>query len=140
MPMLGESPGYTTGPTLVDLNAVGDTFVPVPFGYFIPRRMTAYGASTSMSGSSCTLGAYTASAAGGTAIVTPATGNVTPLTAVTKFKDATIAATTDYLSPTSYTQSNGQVAYGIFIRVGVAHGSAATCYVQFELEAVGVGA
>lgn len=132
MPMLGET-GYTTPPVTVDLNSANtDTFVRVPFNYFIARRMTVYGASTSLAASSATIGAYTAAAAGGTAIVTPATA--TGLTATTKFNDRTIAASADYLQPTSYTDSGGKTHYGIFIRVGVAHGSAATCKVQFELE------
>lgn len=131
MPMLGET-GYTTAPVTVDLNAVGDTFVPVQFANFIARRMTIYGVSTSLAASSATIGAYTAASAGGTAIVTPATA--TGLTAATKFKDGTIAATTDYLTTTAYTGANGLTQYGVFVRVGVAHGSAATCKVVFELE------
>ncbi len=80
-----------------------------------------------------TIGAYTAAAAGGTAIVTPATA--TGLTAVTKFNDRTIAASADYLIPTAYTPvTGGLTQYGLFIRVGVVHGSAATCKVVFELE------
>lgn len=135
MPLRGESPGPTTTPVLVDLNTVGDTFVPLQTTKFIPRRMTIYGASTSLGASSATIGAYTAAAAGGTAIVTPATA--TGLTAATKFNDRTIAATTDYLAPTSYTATTGATPqFGIFVRVGVVHGSAATCYAVFELEAL----
>jgi hypothetical protein len=132
MPLLGESPGPTTPPITVDLNAVADTFVPVPFATYIVRRMTIYGASTTLAGSAATIGAYTATAAGGTAIVTPATA--VALTAATKFLDRTIAATTDYLTPTAYTPAGGQTQYGLFIRVGVVHGAAATCKVVFELE------
>ena len=134
MSLRNEQPGPTTITTLVDLNTVGDTFVPVPCNKFIPRRMTLFDVSTSLGSSSATIGAYTAAAAGGTAIVTPATA--TGLTAATKFNDRTIAATTDYLKPTSYTAANGQTAFGIFIRVGVAHGSAATVSVAFELESL----
>lgn len=133
MPMLGET-GYTTAPVTVDLNAVGDTFVPVPYGNFIARRMTIYGVSTTLAASSATIGAYTAAAAGGTAIVTPATA--TGLTAVGKFNDRTIAASADILAPTSSTGTNGLTQYGIFVRVGVAHGSAATCKAVFDLEAI----
>jgi hypothetical protein len=132
MPMLGESPGPTTAPVTVDLNAVADTFVPIPFATYIPRRMTLFGASTSLGASAATIGAYTAAAAGGTAIVTPATA--TGLTAATKFNDRTIAATTDYLTPTAFTGANGQTLYGLFIRVAIVHGSAATVKVVFELE------
>lgn len=102
----------------VDLNTVGDTAVTIPNAAlrYIVRRVVATNASTSMSGSSCTLGAYTAASAGGTAVVTPATGSVTPLTAASKFKDCTIAASADSL-----------IASTLYIRVGVAHGAAATC-------------
>lgn len=134
MSMRNEQPGPSTYTALVDLNTVGDTFVPIGCNKFIARRMTLFDASTSLGSSSATIGAYTAAAAGGTAIVTPATA--TGLTAASKFNDRTIAASADYLKPTSYTNANGQVAYGIFIRVGVAHGSAATCTVVFELESL----
>lgn len=106
----------------VNLNAVGDTAVTIPNGdkRYIVRRMIAHNASVDMTGSSCTLGAYTAASAGGTAIVTPATGNVTPLSATSKYKDATIAASADSLSAST-----------VYIRVGVVHGAAATCDVYF---------
>lgn len=134
MPLRGESPGPTTGPILVDLNTVGDTFVPTQSAKFIVRRMTIYGASTSLGSSSATIGAYTAAAAGGTAIVTPATA--TGLTAASKFNDRTIAASADYLTPTAGPTTTNPNQFGIYIRVGVAHGSAATCYAVFELEAL----
>lgn len=134
MSLRNEQPGPTTITTLVDLNTVGDTFVPVPCNKFIVRRMTLFDASTTLAASSATIGAYTAAAAGGTAIVTPATA--TGLTAATKFNDRTIAASADYLKPTLYTNSAGQAQSGIFIRVGVAHGSAATVSVAFELESL----
>lgn len=134
MPLRGESPGPTTGPITVDLNSVGDTFVPLQTAKFIARRMTVYGASTSLGASGATIGAYTAAAAGGTAIVTPATA--TGLTAVTKFNDRTIAASADYLTPTAGPAATNPNQFGIYIRVGVAHGSAATCLVVFELEAL----
>jgi len=134
MPMLGET-GYTTAPVKVDLHTVGDTFVLVPFNNFIARRMTIYGANSTMAASAATIGAYTAAAAGGTAIVTPATA--TGLTAVGKFNDRTIAASADILAPTAYTQANGQTAYGIFVRVGVVDaGTVTQCYAVFDLEAV----
>lgn len=116
---------YPVRTFLVDLNTVGDTLVHVPFSKWIIRRFTTADTSTTLAGSSATIGAYTAAAAGGTALVTPATGNLTPLTAATKFKDATIAATTDYFTGDT-----------IYIRVGVAHGSAATCSVYIELQSL----
>lgn len=132
MPMLGESPGATTAPVTIDLNTVGDTFIPLQCASYIARRMTVFNASTSLGSSSATIGAYTAAAAGGTAIVTPATA--TGLTAASKFNDRTIAASADILTSTANTGANGQTQYGLFVRVGVAHGSAATCKVVFELE------
>lgn len=105
----------------VDLNTVGDTAVKVPYAKYIVRRMTLTNASTSLGSSSATIGAYTGAGATGTTIVTPATA--TGLTAASKFNDRTIALSAD--SATSGT---------IYIRVGVAHGSAATCDVYIELE------
>lgn len=121
MSLRNEGRAPTTLVTLVDLNTVGDTAVSVPFAKYIPRVMTLFDASTSLAASSATVGLYTAAAAGGTAIVTPATA--TGLTAASKFNDRTIAANADY-----------QTARTLYIRVGVAHGSAATCSVAFELE------
>ena len=135
MPLLGESPGPTTQPTTIDLNTVGDTFIAVPFATYIARRMTVYGASTTLAASLATIGAYTAPAAGGSLISTPATK--TGLTTAAKWLDCTIASpsTTDTLTPTAYTPvTGGQTQYGLFVRVGVAHGSAATVKVVFELE------
>lgn len=134
MSLRNEQPAPTTITTLVDLNTVGDTAVTVPCNKFIVRRMTLFDVSTSLGSSSATIGAYTAAAAGGTAIVTPATA--TGLTAATKFNDRTIAASADYLKATSLTQANGQALSVIYIRVGVAHGSAATVSVAFELESL----
>lgn len=131
MPLRGESPGPTTSPVTVDLNSVADTFVPVQSSKFIVRRMTIYGATVTLAASSMTIGAYTGAAASGTTLVTPATA--TGLTAVTKFNDRTIAASADYVTPTSATV-NGQVVYGIYVRVAVVHGAAATCQAVFELE------
>lgn len=123
MGLRNEYPGYTIDARGVDLNTVGDTTVHVPFSKYIVRRMIVTNASTSLGSSSATIGAYTAAAAGGTAIVTPATA--TGLTAASKFNDRTIAASAD-----------SQTASTLYIRVGVAHGSAATCDVYFELQSL----
>lgn len=100
----------------VDVNAVADTTITVPNGYtkYKVRYFTTTGATTSLSGSSATLGLYTAAAAGGTAIVTAATASLTPLTTSAKAVDCTIASAND-----TFTAST------LYIRVGVAHGSAA---------------
>lgn len=123
MGLRNEYTGYTIDARGVDLNTVGDTAVHVPFSKYIVRRMIVTNASTSLGSSSATIGAYTAAAAGGTAIVTPATA--TGLTAASKFNDRTIAASAD-----------SQTASTLYIRVGVAHGSAATCDVYFELQSL----
>jgi len=121
MSLRNEQSGPTMLVTKVDLNTVGDTPVSVPFAKYIVRRMTLFDASTTLAASSATIGAYTAAAAGGTAIVTPATA--TGLTAATKFNDRTVAVSADY-----------QTAPVLYIRVGVANGAPATCSVCFELE------
>lgn len=134
MSLRNEMPGPTTITTLVDLNTVGDTFVALPCNKFIARRMTLFDVSTTLAASSATIGAYTAAAAGGTAIVTPATA--TALTGATVFTDRTIAASANYLKPTLYTNPQGQAQSGIFIRVGIANGAAATVSVAFEIESL----
>ena len=133
MPMLGESPGATAGPYVIDLNRVGDTFVPVPFNGYIPRRMTVYGASTNLGASAATLGAYTGAAATGTTISPPDVLHT--LSNSTAFSDLTVTAVSNYLTPTAYTEG-GQLKWGLFVYVGVAHGSAANVKVLFELEAI----
>lgn len=126
MSLQNQQSAFTFSVKGVNLNAVGDTATPpVPFKNYIIRRMTLTNASTSLGASAATIGAYTAVAAGGTALVTPATA--TGLTAASKFTDRTIAASAD-------TQAGNSLP--IYIRVGVVHGSAATCDVYFELQCV----
>lgn len=100
----------------VNLNSVGDTPVNIPNGtqkYYVTDVLIS-GASDTMAGSSATVGLYTAAAAGGTAIVTAATR--TGLTTSAKVSASTIASTAD-----TFTAST------LYIRNGVAHGSALTC-------------
>ncbi len=123
MGLYNEASGYTGVVRGVDLNTVGDTQFHVPFSKYIVRRMTLTNVSTTLAASSATIGAYTAAAAGGSAIVTPATA--TGLTAASKFTDRTIALSADSASGST-----------IYIRVGVAHGSAATGDVYFELQSL----
>ncbi len=105
----------------VNLNAVGDTFVPINCKKFLVRNFTLTNASTTLAASAATIGAYTAASAGGTAIVTPATA--TTLTASNITKDQTVAAAAVALTPT-YDSTAGK--WGLYVRVGVVHGSAAT--------------
>lgn len=123
MPLKNEHSGYTNDVRGVNLNAVGDTAIKVPFAKYVVRRVTVTNASADMTGSSCTVGMYTAPAAGGTAIVTPAV--VTSLTAPAKLNDRTIAASAD-----------AQTAATLYVRVGVAHGAAATADVYVELQSL----
>jgi hypothetical protein len=116
---------YTVSVRSVNLNAVGDTAVHVPYAKYIARLVTTTNVSTTLAASSATLGVYTAAAAGGTAVVTAATASLTPLTAASKFKDCTIAASADSLT-----------ADTLYIRVGVVHGAPATCDVYLELQSL----
>jgi hypothetical protein len=106
----------------VDLNNVADTPITLIAGTKTIRQFVATNASASMATSAATLGAYTAAAAGGTAVVTPAT--MTGLTAATKRKDHTIADATDVFTLTT-----------LYARNGIVHGAALTCdvYVLGEL-------
>ena len=134
MGMRNEQPSPSAVLTGVDLNpaAATDYFIPVGCNKFIVRRVTLYDASTSLGAGSAQVALYTAAAAGGTNIVAAAV--VTSLTAATKFSDRSIAATTDYLKPTA--APAGQQGSGIYFRVTVANGSAATCSVAVELESL----
>lgn len=134
MTLRNEQAGPSQIVTLVDLNAIGDTFVPVGCNRFIVRRMTVFNASRTLAASAATIGGYTAVAAGGSLISTPATK--VGLTTAAKWLDCTIAspATTDSLTGTA--APTGQFGSGIYIRVGVADGVATTCSVAFEIESL----
>lgn len=134
MPLRGESPGPTEVVTGIDLNTVADTFIPLQTGKFIVRRITLFDASASLAAGSAQIAVYTAAAAGGTNIVAAAV--VTSLTAATKFSDRTIAATTDYLKPTAGPVATNAGQFGIYFRVTVANGSAATVSCAVEVEAL----
>jgi hypothetical protein len=99
----------------VNLNAVGDTPVVLPNGArrYIITDIVVTNASVSLGASAATLGAFTLPAGGGTAIVTPAV--LTTLTTAPTFNRRTIANTV--------TLNDGTIQ----IRVGVVHGTAATC-------------
>lgn len=105
----------------VNLNSVGDTFVPINCKKFLVRNFTLTNASTTLAASTAEIGAYTAASAGGTEIVTPAT--ITTLTASNITKDQTVAAAAVALTP-AYDSTAGK--WGLYVRVDVAHGSAAT--------------
>jgi hypothetical protein len=121
MSIQGDSRGPIGSAFSVDLNAVADTFVPTPSGPFILRNFTVTNASTTLAASSMTIGGYTGAAATGVTLVTPATA--TTLTSASVFKDQTVAASTAVITPT-YNTTAGK--YGVYVRVAVVHGSAAT--------------
>lgn len=123
MPLANEHAGFTCSVRGVNLNAIGDTPVHAPFAKYIVRRMTCTNSSADLSSSLARIGAYTGAGASGTAVVTPATA--TELSAPTKFGDRTIAVVADTLTAST-----------LYVRVGVAHGSAATCDVYFELQSL----
>ncbi len=112
----------------INVNSVGDTAINVPFAKFSVEIFKVTNASVDLSGSSATLGLYTAAAAGGTALVTPATGVLTPLSAATKVNSATVAST-DAATGTVVSPQARQ----LYIRCGVANGSAATVTVIIKL-------
>lgn len=109
---------------------VGDTFVSVPSGAkgVIFDKVTFTNPGASLATSTTTAGLYTAVAAGGNAICTSATGNLTPLTAATKFKDGTIAspATTDALVLSQQTSGTYAGLTGVFVNCGGTNNVAST--------------
>lgn len=125
MSLQGNSRGPLGSAFSVNLNAVGDTFVPVNVGKFLLRNFTVTNPSTTLAASAATVGGYTAAGATGVTLVTPAV--VTTLTSAAVFKDQTVAASTAVITPT-YNSETGQ--YGVYVRVGVVHGTAATCDVH----------
>jgi len=121
MSIKGDSRGPIGSAFKVNLNSVGDTFIQLPVGKFIPRNVVVTNASVTLAGSASTIGLYTAASAGGTAIVTPSVS--TSLTSSTVFADKTIAAATTVFTP-AYDSTTGK--WGAYVRVAVVHGSAAT--------------
>ncbi len=121
MSINGSSRGPLGIALRIDLNTVGDTFIPLPTGKFILRNVTVTNPSTTLAASESTVGLYTAASAGGTAIVTPSVS--TTLTSSAVFADKTIAAATAVFTP-AWNATAG--TYGVYARVAVVHGTAAT--------------
>ena len=119
-----------TGPTAykvsIDLNTVGDTAVTIPNGArkWALRRTAVTNASTSLGASAAQLGVYTAAAAGGVALVAPAV--LTSLTGATIISDRTNVAVSTTVST-------------VYVRVTVAHGSAATADIYFYADVLPTG-
>jgi hypothetical protein len=116
--MLDAQPclGFTKGAS----TANGDVFIDTPAGSkgIIFDKVTWTNASANLSTSTATSGLYTAASAGGTAIVTAATGNLTPLTAASKYKDGTIAASADALTISQQTSGTYAGRTGVFLNFG----------------------
>lgn len=88
--LLGEHGGSLQIPVAAFSAAVtGDVAVSIPFASYVVRRVTLYGASVNLATSSATVDLRTASAGGGSAIVSAQV--VTGLTAATVIVDPAIA-------------------------------------------------
>lgn len=122
MSIQGDSRGPLGSALSIDLNTVGDTFIPINNASYIPRTVTLTNVSTTMAGSSCQVALYTGPGGTGTAIVAAAV--ITSLTGATVLSDRTIAAATTVFTPVYDSTAD---RYGIYARVTVAHGAAATC-------------
>lgn len=123
--MITNKPLHRLSITSVSINASA-TDVGVIYGLpgkWRVRKFTAYDASTSLAVSIATLGLYTG--AGGTGTVLAALAAMTALSGVSKCWDFSLAAgaSSDY-----------QTGGALYIRCGVAHGSAATVTVILEIE------
>ena len=121
MSIQGDARGPLGIALRIDLNAVGDTFIPTPTGKFILRNVTVTNPSATLAGSASTIGLYTGAGATGTTVVTPSVS--TTLTSSAVFADKTIAAATAVLTPAYNAAAQ---AWGIYARVAVVHGTAAT--------------
>lgn len=121
MSIQGDSRGPLGYAKKIDLNTLGDTFIPVPQGSFLPRNITVTNPSTTLAASASTVGLYTGAGATGVTIVTPSVS--TSLTSAAVFADKTIAASTAVITPTWNSEEG---CYGVYARVAVVHGSAAT--------------
>lgn len=91
-----------------------DNAVTVGVAKYIIRKVTVTNCSTSLAVSIATIGVFTSTGGGGTAVVS--LGLLTSLTGASKYLDMTVAVTADTLT-----------AATLQIRNGVAHGGAATC-------------
>ena len=110
----------------VNLNSVADTPVYLPFSRCQVTSVKLANVSTTLAASSATIGLYSGPGATGTAIVTPATA--TALTGPDVVDNRTLAST----ALTGGTQVNNNLRQ-LYVRVGVAHGSAATVDVLIEV-------
>lgn len=122
MSIQGDSRGPLGSAIGIDLGTVGDTFIALPVGKYIPRFVTATNPSATLAASTAQLALYTGSAASGTAVVAAAV--LTSLTGSTVLSNRTIAAATTVFEP-AYDSTLGK--YGIYARVTVAGTAGTTC-------------
>ena len=104
MPILESARSITAVAHGVNINSTADTAVTIPNGArrYIVRNITTTNASGNLSTATNQLGVYTAVSKGGTAVVTGATGTLTPLTSSTVFSDTTIANAGTFNASTLY--------------------------------------
>ena len=116
--MAGQLRHFTASAITVNsANTDVTTFTGLPAKYRVVK-LTAYDASISLT--TATISLRTAAAGGGTALVNAYA--LSPLTASTKFADATLAVTDTY-----------QTAGTLYLRNVAAQGAAATCSFVLEL-------
>lgn len=104
----------------LNINAIADNAVTVPFTKWKLARVEFHDASTTLATSLAVIGLFTAAAGGGTNLITSA---VTGLTAAAASVSQTLGATTAY-----------QTATTIYLRPTTVHGSAATLDVTLHFD------
>jgi hypothetical protein len=109
-PWLGVAKG-------IRCNVAADVFIPIPCGDkgVIFRSAVFTNPSTSLAATTTAAGIYTAVSAGGTAIVTASTANLTPLTAATSAVDYAFSPTA---AITLSAPANSAQSTGVYVSVG----------------------
>jgi hypothetical protein len=121
MSLQGNSRGPLSAALAVDINTLGDTFVPLNIGTFVPRNISVTNASVDMELSDAAIAVYSAADAGGIAITDAET--LAALTDPTQIFDLTLISTSVITPTASPTEAS---VYGIYINVSVGHGNPAT--------------
>lgn len=100
----------------VPCNFAADIFVPIPCGDngAVFRYAMFTNSSTSLAATTTEVGIYTAASKGGTAIVTAATANVTPLVAATDLVDYAFSPT----AAIKLSVPTGQTTTGVYLNIG----------------------
>lgn len=119
-PSANPSGRYKTTFSLLDLNATADNAISIPFAKWKLARVEFHDVSTTLAVSLAVVGLFTATAGGGTNLITSV---VTGLTGATVSISQTIGALTVY-----------QTAGTIYLRPTTLHGSAATVSVTLHFD------